>query len=190
MRRTARLDPPRQMPLGTLGVLVLTLLTGLVAMHGQVSASPPGSTSAAPRTAGAADTAPHSAGMVSTTPHAASAPGVVPEQHDAHHAPGPVGLPDTTETVAGHGQGSLSGAPGQLGCHPASPEPSAPHGGLAAEMCSASAVPGPPVLPALAPSVCSVDAADDESPSGVGPTTAPIGERAPPTLPELQLLRI
>ncbi|MFI9585930.1 DUF6153 family protein [Streptomyces sp. NPDC052236] len=54
--------------------------------------------------------------------------------------------------------------------------------------CSASAVPGPPAPPALLPGLqCSADASDVRR---LGAPGEPGGGRAPPSLAELQLLRI
>ncbi|AXK34396.1 hypothetical protein DVA86_18830 [Streptomyces armeniacus] len=64
----------------------------------------------------------------------------------------------------------------------------APHDDHADEQCLSGAVPGPPAPPALSETVLSPTAAA----STVSAPTAyePVGGRAPPTLAELQLLRI
>ncbi|GAB2826742.1 DUF6153 family protein [Streptomyces daliensis] len=123
-------------------------------------------------------------GMVSAPPASASASATgahhadpAPDPEPGHHAMAPAatmtgGVADRGERAC-HGQGKDGG------------QHSAAH---ADDLCAAAGVSGSPTLPALAPSPH-----PSQSPASEALQPAPyepVGGRAPPTLAELQLLRI
>ncbi|MDQ0939297.1 DUF6153 family protein [Streptomyces sp. V1I1] len=136
MSRGERSPSPQPMLRLTM-LLVLTVLTGLVAMHGLGSATP-----------ALADKAPsHAVHQMQTT--ATEHPCVCPDD-----------------------DGSADR-----------------HGSHADQMCASAAVPGAVFIPALAASAPNVIATTAPSAAAATPCE-PAGARAPPTLAQLQLLRI
>jgi len=130
-------------PLGVrLVLLVLSVLTGLVAMHGPTTVGLPGWSHDLPATGHAM---PLSA-MASDGPH-------------------------------GSGGGECAHAPHETGDHPGHADPA----------CAAGGTSGPPTLPALVPTPAAPRA--DASATQRAPADS-LGSRAPPSLSELQLLRI
>ncbi|WP_405652789.1 DUF6153 family protein [Streptomyces sp. NBC_00019] len=97
----------------------------------------------------------------------------VPSGHTGSHAARPMAVAEADQTYA---------------CHTDDCGNADRHASHADQMCASGAIPGPAVIPALAASV----------PSGVATAAQPLtpvlyqtaGGRAPPSLAELQLLRI
>nr|WP_277348011.1 DUF6153 family protein [Streptomyces sp. HNM0574] len=118
-------------------------------------------------------------------------PGGLPEPTPAHAAPAHAGQAAEGEHPApvrdSSAEHAANGPAGQ--CHSGPDDPDNPrHGQHADDMCASGGIAGAPVLPALAASVGSPRADGTAVPGPV--THASSGSRAPPTLEELQLLRI
>ncbi|AXK37571.1 hypothetical protein DVA86_22945 [Streptomyces armeniacus] len=157
--------------------LVLALLAGLLGMHGLA----PSPAAALPNTAAAH--APTGAGThPGTHPRtdAIGSGGAHRTEHDAHRTEGD-GAGHRTAPAA-HGDRH------ERVCHDGG-QGHSPHGRHTDQHCASATVPGsPPLTGALAPSVRS--SALPVPPPLSPESYAPVGGRAPPTLAELQLLRI
>ncbi|MFB7712725.1 DUF6153 family protein [Streptomyces sp. NPDC056105] len=152
---TTRLGPPArpQLTLRLLGLLVGTVLLGLLGMHGL-----------GPVPAGA-----HS----EMRPASASAMGAGGAADAGDHA-GPVqqGVKVAASDPCDHGDGGCGG-----------------HMAHADSVCASASVAGPPTFaPAMLPDVMACPARPEARTSSAG--SGPDGGRAPPSLSELQLLRI
>ncbi|MFG2664557.1 DUF6153 family protein [Streptomyces sp. NPDC048387] len=149
-------------------LLVLAVLTGLLAMHGLAPGTLPRPTATAHT--GAAH---HAGATAPQPPGAARGPA-----HTAGHAGTPA-APVTAPEPPGDDHG-----PARTGA--------TPHGGGHAEhadaACAASGISGAPVLPALSPAPGGVPA--EAAAALAAPPGARAHGRAPPSLSELQLLRI
>ncbi|MGW7052455.1 DUF6153 family protein [Streptomyces sp. NPDC054887] len=160
-------------PLGVrlYALLVPALLAGLIAMHGLGPAVPPERAFAAADIRHAAPSHPGPAAGDSAAhgAHAAPAAHGAGTSHAPHgRAPSPVGHDHARDCL--HGEGGAGG-----------------HVEHADSTCAAGGTSGAPVLPAPAPAGAPSGAPADGT--AVAPA-APPGERAPPSLSELQLLRI
>jgi hypothetical protein len=152
---TSRLGPPTrpQLTLRLLGLLVGTVLLGLLGMHGL----------------GPVPASAHS----EMQPAAASAMGASGAADAGDHAgPGQQGVKASVSDLCDHGDGGCGG-----------------HMAHADSICASASVAGPPaVAPAMLPDVITGPARPDARTSSAG--SGPDGGRAPPSLSELQLLRI
>ncbi|KAF4408285.1 DUF6153 family protein [Streptomyces lycii] len=210
MSSKARFFPARQQPVRrTRALFVLTLLAGLLGMHGLAPAaalptahghgSGPGHHAQQVRPAqhtGPAQPIRHT-GPVQPAQHGHPVPHLVshPVPHDVRHHIRDVR--DTQDHVrehvrhrgqdrqhAQHGAGERHA--GASLCHRVPGEPGG-HSVHADQSCSSAAVSAAVSLPGLTPSVGEVPAAGHAPARGAH---GPPGGRAPPTLAELQLLRI
>ncbi|MER6217655.1 DUF6153 family protein [Streptomyces sp. NPDC001674] len=177
-------------------LLVLAVLTGLLAMHGLAPGTLPRPTATAlsgaahhagataPALSGAAHHAGATAPALSGAAHHAGATAPQPPgaacgpAHTGRHAEHPA-APATAPRPPGDDRG-----PAHTG--------GTPHGGGHAEhadaACAASGISGAPVLPALSPAPGGVPA--EAAAALAAPPGAGAHGRAPPSLSELQLLRI
>ncbi|MGW2667678.1 DUF6153 family protein [Streptomyces sp. NPDC001272] len=163
-------------------LLVLAVLTGLLAMHGLAPGTLPRPTATA--LSGAAHHAGATAPALSGAAHHAGATAPQPPgaacgpAHTGGHAEHPA-APATAPRPPGDDRG-----PAHTG--------GTPHGGGHAEhadaACAASGISGAPVLPALSPAPGGVPA--EAAAALAAPPGAGAHGRAPPSLSELQLLRI